>query len=71
MTLTGTWATNPAGTPAVKWTAGEAPARHRHKPARVMLAELEALGEGRSPAAAQPASLMRTAASLMRWRALG
>ena len=32
MTLTGTWATNPAGTLVLKWTADEAPVRHRQKP---------------------------------------
>ena len=31
MTLTGTWITNPAGTLALKWTAGQVPVRHRHK----------------------------------------
>ena len=32
MTLTGTWITNPDGTLALKWTAGQAPVRHRRKP---------------------------------------
>jgi hypothetical protein len=32
MTLTGTWITNPAGTLVLKWTASEAPVRHRHRP---------------------------------------
>jgi len=32
MTLTGTWHRNPVGNLALKWTVGEAPVRHRHKP---------------------------------------
>jgi hypothetical protein len=32
MTLTSTWIKNPAGTLVLKWTAGEAPVRHRHTP---------------------------------------
>jgi hypothetical protein len=35
MTLTGTWATNPAGTLALTWTAGQPPVRHRHKPQNI------------------------------------
>jgi hypothetical protein len=32
MTLTGTWATNPAGALALTWTTSTAPVRHRHTP---------------------------------------
>jgi hypothetical protein len=35
MTLTGIWATNPAGTLALKWTVGHAPVRYRHKPQNI------------------------------------
>ena len=32
MTLTGTWIKTPAGTLVLKWTPGQAPVRHLHKP---------------------------------------
>jgi len=39
MTLTGTWINNRAGILVLKWTAGEVPVRHRHKPHRPRIGE--------------------------------